>query len=127
MVKLLSRYLFKKHRRWFEDYLLEDMIGYIPPSVNEPGAEFLANSGDKLTKWLLWQSHIIQKKQVSEPHNAEIFRGMLLQIKILLIAASNHSRPKPKREDVTIKKPTEFDLQDFLTNAKNKSSQTKGR
>lgn len=118
-MKQLCKYLFRTHRRFFEDAFLEDQIGHIPDSIQEPVADFLSNSGSRLISWFLWQSHQIQKKMIVEPQNSEVFRGMLLEIKILLMVASR-KKDKPKVEAIT---EEELDplagVTDFLKHGKN--------
>lgn len=122
MLNRVSRWLFNRNRRLFEDWVLEDLIGHIPVSVNEPASDFLANSGVKLQPWLMWQSNIIQRKAIAEPQHSEIFRGMMLEIKIILLMAGRKNSPMKKvaEKEVEAEKDYSKGVDDFINGFKKK-------
>lgn len=118
MYNYLVKKLFKKKRRMFEDLFLADLIGEVPAHVQEPASDFLNTAGAKWEKWLLWQSYLIQRKQIAEPQNSEILRGMLLEIKMLLMLAGRKKAP-PMREVISeaVADPMEG-VREFMKKAK---------
>ena len=118
MVNNLCKYLFKRYRSLFDDLFLQDMVGQIPNSVNEPTSDFLTNAGAKLESWLLWQSHILQRKGVAEPQNSDIFRGMMLEIKIILMMAGRKKAVKIDIPGTKKEIDPNIGVDDFIKNAK---------
>lgn len=82
-MKNILRFIFNRYKSTFEEFLVEDFIGQIPKSLNEPAIEFLAQGRQKLEPWILYTSYYTQRRAVAEIHNAQIYHGVLLILKVL--------------------------------------------
>lgn len=93
----LLKLIYLRYPKFFQDFMVEDMIGQIPKDVREPSVAFLARSRDTLTRFFLFQSYSIQRRAVADIGNAERFHGMLVYMKFLI--SLMESAPTTKTEE----------------------------
>lgn len=108
-MKKILNYLFKKYESYFQELFIQSLIGEIPTSVHEPTVDFLTTAGQKLEKWLLYQSWIIQRKSASEPKYTMLYQGMLVEIKLLLMLATKKAPPIMEKTKETKKEVNPFE------------------
>ena len=91
----MLRWLFNRYRDKFVDFFIEELIGPIPKEVSDDSIKFLANGKERMEMWLRWQSFVIQRKAASNPKDSEVYRGVLIHIKLLLMILDRvHSSPR---------------------------------
>lgn len=116
----MLRFLFNRYKKQFEDMLVEEFYGSIPASLREPSIEFLAQNKNTLERFFTIQAYIVQRRAVGDIKNAEVYKGVLIHIKSLLLVVS---RAKVVVKDSTIetdKEKPEDGIMDFLSKAKAK-------
>jgi hypothetical protein len=74
--------LYNTHKQEFEQFLIEDFTGYIPKEVNEPAIKIIKEQSEPLKKWILWQSHIVNKKLLNDAPNILKWQGMMLNYRM---------------------------------------------
>lgn len=90
----MLRLIYKIYRNKLLDLMVEDFYKDIPKDLMEPSIDFLAKGREKLEKFFLIQSYLIQRRSVSDIKNVQLYQGMLIVIKSLLVAIS-----KGKKEE----------------------------
>lgn len=90
MIKLL----FKIFKRQFTELFIEDLIGEIPRSANEPAIDFLKGARDPLERWLLYQNFQLQKRAMYNPKDAQTINGCLLYIRVIMAIIT---KDKPRK------------------------------
>lgn len=84
MRRAFLKWLYLTNSNAFHELLVEDLIGQIPKDVREPSVAFLGKGRDILTRYLMYQAYVIQRRSVSDLENTQSFHGMLVFIKFLM-------------------------------------------
>jgi hypothetical protein len=62
MKRTFLKWLYLTNPRIFQDFMVEDLIGQIPKDIREPAVGFLSRGKDVMTRYLLYQAYIIQRR-----------------------------------------------------------------
>lgn len=82
-MRYFLKVLFKKYRRTFDDFFIEDLIGDIPPEVSEGTLKFLATGKRQLDRWMRWEAYVLQRKLQQATKHSEAYFGGLVFIQAL--------------------------------------------
>jgi len=91
-----------KTRIW--ELVAEDMFGNIPKDVSEPSLEFLGNGKETLDRFFAINAYQLQRSAINNPKQSDIYTGMLIYIKSLMITIK---RAPVAREKIVVKKSPE--------------------
>lgn len=80
----MLRLIYKKYKKRFLDFFMEDMLLDIPEKISQPAIAILAKDREVMTKFLYYQAHVLHRRDPSDLVNMERKAGMLIQIKLLL-------------------------------------------
>lgn len=116
-MKNILRFIFNRYKTTFEELLVEEFIGQIPQSLNEPAIEFLAQGRQKLEPWILYTSYYTQRRAVAEIHNAQTYHGVLLILKVLatIVSAKPIAVQSPIQAGEAEKKDPLNSVEEFIT------------
>src|SRR5258708_1960865 len=85
MKKFLVKFCFRHYKKEIENKFLIDMYGMITERLKQSSIDFLANGKDKLEKFFSIQAYEMQRRSIMDNKNAQVYQGMLLHIKSLLL------------------------------------------
>lgn len=107
MKKTLLRWVYLRYRSFFYNIFVEEFLGDIPKDVEEPAMKFLSQGKDRMEKWALFQAHVLQTRLETDPDKIQLYKGMMLMLKLLLVhvdapirTPKKESEQKPKRDFV---------------------------
>lgn len=86
--------VYRENKEFFNEIIVEDFVGYIPKSTKEPVLKIFAEYAEPFQQWLLWQSHLINKKSLHDIKNVARYDGMMIYLKILYTIADMNKRFK---------------------------------
>lgn len=88
--------LYNENKDFFQDMLVREFVGYVPKEINEPTLKFFSDNAAMFQKWVLWQSHYINRKAMHDPLKLPRYEGMMIYLKVLhTIASANKSVVSP--------------------------------
>lgn len=87
--------IYNDNKDFFQDMLVREFVGYVPKDVNEPTLKFFADNAAMFQKWILWQSHYINRKSIHDPMKIFRYEGMMVYLAVLhkLTSASTNITP----------------------------------
>lgn len=85
MKERFLRFLYRKYTTYFYDFLVEEFLYDIPKDVREPAMTFLSQGKDRLEKWALFMSHLLQSRMTHDTDKVREYRGMMIMLKLLMI------------------------------------------
>lgn len=90
--------LYNENKDFFQEMLVREFVGYVPKEINEPVLKFYADHAPMIQKWLLWQSHFINRKAMHDPLKLPRYEGMMVVYTVLfkLASASTNIIPSEK-------------------------------
>ena len=97
-MKHLLRIIFESNKKAFLQFAVEDLFGQIPAKVSDPGVTVLMDQRAKMEKWFMWMAYVLQRRMLSNPREAEMIHGMLLQIKMMAQVIGSSTMPNPPTE-----------------------------
>lgn len=97
----MLRLVYKMFKTKIWELVVEDMFGNIPKDVSEPSLEFLGNGKDTLERFFAINAYQLQRAAINNPKQSDIYTGMLIYIKSLMITVK---RAPTTREKINIKK-----------------------
>jgi hypothetical protein len=107
LLKTSLREVYEARREDFESFLIEDFTGHIPRDVNEPAMKVYKESSETIRRWVLWQSHIVNKKSIDDQPNLLKWKGMMLMLRFLYSVAESSASQKPVQKDNQKQAPSE--------------------
>lgn len=84
----MLKWIYKRYKHRFYEFLVEDFYGDIPESVREPSIDFLVKARPALERFWSIQAYNIQRRSISDSKHAELYQGFLLCIRTLLVVVS---------------------------------------
>lgn len=108
MKEQFLKFLYKRYRRYFYSFFVEEMIGDIPESISEPSLTFLANGRDKLTRWAYYWVHLIQARIVTDPKEIATQQGMILMLKIFINLVKRQPLPRAEERGEPEEEPRDY-------------------
>jgi len=97
-MKKIIKLLYRRYPKVFYECVVSDFLGTIPKAVTDNALGVFEERREKLQKWFLYQSFVIQRKAVSDIRKADFYLGMLTNIKMYLTLIENNEFQKPKEE-----------------------------
>lgn len=93
---------FNEHKLFFEDLLVKDFIGKIPKEVNEPVLKFFSDQSEMVQRWVLWQSHYLNRRALHDIARIPHYDGMMVYLKVLFSIAERGKKgpvenPRPEK------------------------------
>lgn len=95
MREFFAKLLYKHCKREIEGLFLIEMYGMIPDDLSQPSIEFLINGKDKLEKFFSVQAYEMQRRSIMDSKTSQIYQGMLIHIKSILVLL-RAGKPLPK-------------------------------
>lgn len=112
----MLKFLYNRYKERFYDFLIEDFYGIIPEEVREPSIDFLQKARPSLERFWSIQAYNIQRRSISDPKNAQLYQGFLLNIRTLLAIVSKGN--VGERENIKTEKTNKDDpfqnIKDFV-------------
>jgi hypothetical protein len=104
----MLKWLYNRYKNYFWDLIVADFYGDIPETIQEPSIEFLSKARPTLERFWSVQAYNIQRRSISDPKNAQIYQGFLLNIRTLLAVVSK-GKYGIANAVITSEKPAEVD------------------
>lgn len=92
-MKKIIKFLFKKYRREFDSFYIEDMFGNIPREVTDNALKFMLTGKKDLDRWIRWQAYVCQRKLI-EIKTGGIYISTLVILKTLSTALARMETEK---------------------------------
>jgi len=115
----MLKIIFKLYKRQLTDLFIEDLIGEIPKSVNEPATDFLKTARVPLEKWLMYQSFQLQKRAMYSPKDAPTLNGCLLYIRVIMAIVTKEKIKKIEPESPVVEKNPLDGVKEFMSKSFN--------
>lgn len=117
--------VYRENKEFFNQVITEDFVGYIPKSVKEPVLKIFSEYAEPFQRWLLWQSHLINKKSLHDKKNLERYDGMMIYLKILYTIADMNKRFETPKQAQPITTDEKVEEVSWLENALSEINQFK--
>lgn len=82
-MRYIQSLIFRAWKRQFTEFLIVDYYGEIPKNVVEPALIVLGEKKTRVDQLIIWQTYLLQRRFAKSQKEADIFYGMLLQLKLL--------------------------------------------
>lgn len=107
-MKKIIKLLYRMYPKFFYECIATDFLGEIPKQINDNALGVFEERREKMMKWFLWQSYIIQRKAVSDLKKADFYLGMLTNIKMYITLIGDDETKSINRTPIVkdIKKDT---------------------
>ncbi len=108
----MIKILYKIFRKKILDCVVEELIGEVPEKVTVQAIEIIAEKKAKFQKWLLYQAHYLQRRDIADIKSKDVVFGQLIFIKAMLHLV-NQTRSVEEGKSATEVRPAST-LQDDL-------------
>lgn len=98
-------WVYETNKDFFEQKLVESFTGFIPKDVSEPTLKIFEDHSELLQRWILWQSHFINKKSLHDQAHLEKYGGMMIYLKVLFLMAEQNKKRQPAIRKPIISEP----------------------
>lgn len=122
MKERFLRFLFKKYRKQFDAFYIEETVGSVPADVLIPSIDFLRRAGKGFEKLLLYQMYFAHKNWADQPKRQEFYEGVLFNIRFWHKFVSAYKEEPIKRVEPKIEAETDpfVGVEEFAKGMKSK-------
>lgn len=121
-MKRFLRFIFKKYRKTFDGFYVEETVGNVPNDVTIPSIDFLRRAGKGFEKLLLWQMYIAHKNWADQPKRQEFYEGVLFTTRFWhkFVTAYKEEPVKKVEPKIVVEKDPFVGVEEFAKGMKSK-------